>query len=174
MIDLRRPGSCAHPLRHKVLRERVDHPVFFGDEVPRRLYLPGGSRSPLLNACDSDWPLCCGKKGGPLGGRVLRESSAKSFMWHPDEPVRIGRQMRRLRMRLFAIEQFGDRLAFVGRQGCDKGQRPDSRVGGRCYDRAGIGVRYQDHRATGAFERAVKRGDIIRQGRQRQRGCQDL
>src|SRR5215469_9204346 len=87
MVDLLRPDSCAHALRHKVLGNGADHPIFFGDEVPGRFYLPSGCRSLLLNAGDGDRPLCCGKKRDPFGGRVLRESGAKSAWRHPDKAM---------------------------------------------------------------------------------------
>ena len=64
-------------------------------------------------------------------------------------------------MRLFAIEYFGDCLAFVRRQSRYEDQRLDSLVGARRYHRASISVRYQDHGPIGAFQGAVERCDVI-------------
>src|SRR5271169_5033950 len=174
MVDLLRPDARAHALRHKELGGWVDHPVFFGEEVPRRLYFPSGSWSPLLNACDSDRPLCCCKKRRAFGGCMLRESGCKSLLWHPDQPMCIRRQLGRLWVRLSSIEHFGDRLALVRRQSRYEDQRLDSLVGVRRYHCAGISVRHQDHGAMGAFERAIEGCHIIRQGRQWYWGCQDI
>src|SRR6516225_1654767 len=167
MVDLLRPDLSAHASRHEELSGWVDHSVFFCDEVPRRLYLPSGSRSLLLDASDSDWPLCCGKKCSPFRWRVLRENGAKSLLRHPDEPMRVRCQLRCLWMRLFAIEYFGDCLAFVRCQGRYEDQRLDPLVGGRRYHRASVSVRSQNHRPIGTFQGAVERCDVIRQGRQR-------
>ena len=110
---------------------------------PRRFYLPSGSRSLLLNAGDSDGSLGCGKKCGPFGERVLTESCAKSPLRHPDEPMRIWRQLRRLWMRLLAIEHLRNSLAFIRCQSRYVDQRLNSLVGARRYHRAGISVRYK-------------------------------
>src|SRR5262249_61660444 len=108
MINLLRSNARTHALRHKEQGSGVNHPVFFGDEVSRRLHFPSGSWGLLLKACESDWSLCCSKNCDPAEGRVLRESGAKSFMWHPDQPMCIERQLRRSWVRLFSIEHFDD------------------------------------------------------------------
>src|SRR6516162_9786334 len=105
---------------------------------------------------------------------MLREGGAKRLLWHPDESVRVRCQLRRLRMRLVAIEHFGDCLAFVRRQGRYEDQRLHSLVGARRYHRAGISVRCQDHGPIGAFQDAVERGSVIQQGGEWYWSCQDI
>jgi hypothetical protein len=71
---------------------------------------------------------------------MLGEGSTKSLVWHPNEPVRVGRQLGRLRMWLLAIEHLGDRLAFIRRQSCDENQRSNSLVGRRGVPRKRAGL----------------------------------
>lgn len=92
---------------------------------------------------------------------MLTESSAKSLLRHPDQLMRARCQSRRLWMQFLAIEHLRNRLAFVRCQCRYENQRLNSLVGARCYHRAGISVRYQDYGAIGAFQSAVKRGDVI-------------
>src|SRR5712664_3958591 len=80
MVNLLRSDPCVHALRQKELRGRVDHPVFFGNEIPRRLCPPSGPRRLLLNARNSDWSLCCCEKCSPFEGSMLRESSTESLV----------------------------------------------------------------------------------------------
>ena len=174
MVDLLRPDARAHALRHKELGGWVNHPVFFGEEVPRRLYFPSGPWSSLLNVCDSDRPLCRCKKCRAFGACTLRESGCKSLLWHPDQSMRIRLQLWRLWVRLPSIEYFGDGLASVRCQSRYEDQRLDSLAGVRGYHSAGISVRYQDHGAMGVFERAIEGCRVIRQGRQGYWGCQDI
>src|SRR5215472_5779510 len=54
---------------------------------------------------------------------MLREGGANRLLWHPDEPMRIWRQLRRLWMRLVAIKHLRNRLAFVRRQSRYEDQR---------------------------------------------------
>jgi len=75
---------------------------------------------------------------------MVTESGVKSLPRHPDEAMRIRRQLRRLRVRFLSIEHFGDSLAFVRRQSRNKNQRSDSLVVRRRYYRAGISVRHQN------------------------------
>ena len=130
VIHLLRADARAHARRHKSLRRRVDHPVFRGYEVPGRLYPPSRPRSLFLDAGNSERPLGRGKKRGPFGRCVLSESGGECLPRHPNEPVCVRRQLRRLRMRRLAIEDFCDRLAFIGCQGGDIDQRPNPLVRG--------------------------------------------
>jgi hypothetical protein len=164
----------AHAFRHEELSGRVDHSIFFGNQIPRRLYFPSGFGSLLLNARDGDWPLGCSKEFSPFRRCMLRERGAKCLLWHPNEPMCVRCQLRRLRMRLLTIEHFGDCLTFVRRQGRYEDQRSDSLIGSRRYHGARISVGYQDHGAISAFQGAVKRGDVMRHGRQWDWGCDDV
>jgi hypothetical protein len=60
------------------------------------------------------------------------------------------------------MEDFGDRLTFVGRQRGDIHQRPDLLVGGRGDHRAGIGMRGEDDGAVNALQHPVKARDVVR------------
>ena len=70
-------------------------------------------------------------------------STRISRLRHPDEPGRIRCQLRRLWMRLLAIEHLGDCFSYVGCQSRYQGQCLDSLVGARCYHCASICMRYQ-------------------------------
>jgi len=96
------------------------------------------------------------------GGCVLSERGDKCIPRHPDEPVLVWRQLRRLWMRFLPIEDFGDSLAFVGWQGGDIDRRPNPLIGSRAYHRAGIDMRHQDNRAADTLQHAGKRGDVVR------------
>jgi hypothetical protein len=148
--------------RHKALRRRIDHPVIFGNEEPGWLGLPAGSRRLFLDAGERERPLRRGKKRRPFGGCVLGESRVKCFPRHPDKAVCVGGQLPRLRVRLLAIKDFGDGLAFVGCQGGDIDQRPNLLVGGRGDHRAGVSMRRQDDGTVDVLQRAVKRRDAVR------------
>jgi hypothetical protein len=70
-------------------------------------------------------------------------------------------QLRRLRRRLVAIKYFGNSFTFVGREGRNKDQRPNSFVGARAYYGAGKGMRNKDCRSIGPLQRTLKRRGII-------------
>ena len=92
---------------------------------------------------------------------MVTEGGAEARLRHPDEPVCVRCQLRRLWMRLLAIEHLGDRLAFVGCQRRYEDQRLNFLVGARRYHRACISMRHQDRGCVGAFQSAVKRGDVV-------------
>ena len=92
---------------------------------------------------------------------MVTEGGAEARLRHPDEPVCVRCQLRRLWMRLLAIEHLGDRLAFVGCQRRYEDQRLNFLVGARRYHRACISMRHQDRGCVGAFQNAVKRGDVV-------------
>ena len=69
--------------------------------------------------------------------------------------------MRRLRMRLFAIEYFADCLAFVRCKCRNKDERANSFVDARAYHRPRIGMGNKHHRPVGPLQRTFKRGDVI-------------
>ena len=76
-------------------------------------------------------------------------------------PVR--RQLRCLRMRFFAIEYLADGLAFVRCQSRNEDQGLDPFVSARSYRGPGVGVRHENNRPIGSFQRTFKRSDIIRE-----------
>ena len=65
-------------------------------------------------------------------------------------------------MRRLAIEDFCDRLAFIGCQGGNIDQRPNPLVRGRGDHRAGVGMRREDDGAVDALQRAVERRNVVR------------
>jgi hypothetical protein len=69
-------NSRVHAFGHELLRDRVDHPVFLGDQVPGRAVLPPGFRHRLLDALHGNWSLHRSQYrmffGSPLLGEVGR------------------------------------------------------------------------------------------------------
>src|SRR5262245_41390484 len=115
MVDLLRSNPGTHSLRQTQLRGRVNHPIVLSDKIARWFHPPRRPSRLLLNARDANGTLRCGEQRSLLRGSILTEGGAKSLIGHPDEPVPIGSQLRRLRMRFFAIEYLTHRLTFVGR-----------------------------------------------------------
>ena len=67
--------------------------------------------------------------------------------------MRVGREMRRLRMRWFAIEDVRNGLSFVGRQSRNEHQSLDAIVRSRPDDSARISVCRKDDRTADPLER---------------------
>src|SRR5580704_18605477 len=97
----------------------VDHAVFFGNQEPGRLRLPGRFWNRLLDTLQCDWPLYRCRQCDLLSSRMLRESISKAFLRHPDKAVSVWRKFRTLGMSLITIENLGHSFPFGRRQRCD-------------------------------------------------------
>jgi hypothetical protein len=86
----------------------------------------------------------------------------KTPFGHPDQPMRIRLQMRRLRMRLGAIKDVRDRFTLRGRQRSHIYERLYPVVLRAGDHRACIGVSRQQHRPTGSPNHTLESGDVLR------------
>lgn len=112
VVDGKRANRCVHARRHKTLRFRIDHPVFFCKQVPGELCSPGRRNNSLLNAPDRNRTLHRTAQSDLLGRSILRESLRKALIGHPDKAVRIWRKLRRLGMSFVPVENFRDLTSF--------------------------------------------------------------
>jgi hypothetical protein len=94
VVDRERADRGVHALGHEALRLRVDHPVFFSEQIPRRLCLPRWCNDRLLDALHRDGPLDGAAERDLLWRCVLREGFGKALIGHPDESVPIGCKLR--------------------------------------------------------------------------------
>jgi hypothetical protein len=127
-----------HAFGHELLGDRVDHPVFLGDEEPRRAVFPPGPGHGLLDAWSGDGPLDRRQHGMLFGSALLGECLAKSVDRQPDPAMIIRLEVRRIGVWGIAVEDIGDGFALVGRQGGDVDQRAHPRMLGGSDDTAGI------------------------------------
>src|SRR5262249_34197200 len=141
VVDLRRSSLRTHPSRQEQLGGRVDHAVFLSNEIPRGPCPPRRPRRLLLNTRDANGTLRCCEQCRLFRGSILTKGSGKSVIGHPDETVPVRSQLRRLRMRLVAIEYLADRLTFVRCKCRNEDERANSFVGARAYHSARIGMR---------------------------------
>ena len=116
MVVLVGTSARRHAFGHEPLGGRVDHAVFFRDEKPARQIFPSGSRHRLLDARSGDRSLDRGEQGLFFGSGVLCECGSKSVLGQPNQPVAVGFEFWRLRVRGIPVEDVGDGFAFVGRQ----------------------------------------------------------
>src|SRR5271156_2803821 len=75
----------AHAFGHEMLRLRINHAVFFGYQIPRRLRLPQRLWGRVLNTLNGDGPLHSGGNTGLVRGRFMGERPAKCIFRHPDK-----------------------------------------------------------------------------------------
>ena len=169
MVDRMRPQPSLHPLGHEALIFLDDHAVLLGDEEPRRPVLPQRPAYPDGDAGGRNRPLDRSQHRQLFLGSVLREGGGESRLWQIDQPMRVRRELGRLRMRLAAREHVRDRLAFVGGERGHIDERLHLLAAGRADDGAGIGVGDEHGRPGYALERPVERRDIVGERCQRQR-----
>ena len=142
------PNLRAHPLRHVALRLRRNHAILFRQQKPRWLRFPRRHRSLLLNAFHRDRPLHRFQNRGLVRRSLVSDCVGKTAFGHPDQPMRIRLEMRRLRMRLGAIKNIGNRLTLSGRQRRHVHQRLYPVILWASDHSARIGVSRQQHRPT--------------------------
>ena len=94
---------------------------------------------------------------GAFGAKAV----AKGGVGQIDEPMAVGSQLRRLRVRLCAIEHIRDGLALVRRKGRHVDERLHSLIAHRSNDSTGVSVARQHHGARYALQRAVERRHVI-------------
>ena len=85
--------------------------------------------------------LCVAAKSLACCGEACCENAAAKASSGIQMKPGVGAELRCLRMRLLTIEDVGDRLSFIGREGRNVGQRADSLVGICPYYSAGVGMR---------------------------------
>ena len=96
-----------------------------------------------------------------FGGGILREGGSESRLRQIDQPLIVGRELGRLRMRLSAIENVRDRLALVRRERGHIDERPHLLVPRRPDHGTGIGVAGENDRSRHPLERSVERRDVV-------------
>src|ERR1700733_15556239 len=118
MVHRIRADVCAHPhpFSHEALSCRLDHAIFFREQVPGGLRLPCWCWSHLLNAFQRNRPLHRRHDGFLIGGGFVSYRFTKPVFRHPYKTVSIRFQMRSLWMRWLAIENLRDRFTLVGSQ----------------------------------------------------------
>lgn len=110
---------------------------------------------------DVDGTLHRGKKGVLFGRSVLRECRRNPRIRHPDEAMRVPGELRCLRMRGLAVEDFRHGVPFAGRQSRYEHQSAYAIVPGRADHRAGVGVGCQDDGVTGSLRaRPIGSGSV--------------
>src|SRR5580704_5227785 len=139
----------------------VDHAVFFGNQEPGRLRLPGRLGNRLLDTLQCDWPLYRCRQCDLLRSRMMCEGISKSFLWHPDKTVSVWRKLRALGMSLITIENLSDSLALVGSQCCDIHQSLHALFIHRANDGARVGMARQDNRPVRARQCAFHCGNVV-------------
>jgi hypothetical protein len=98
---------------------------------------------------------------------MLCEGGSEGCLRQVDQPVIVGRELGRLRMRLSAIENVGNRFAFVRSESSHINERPHLLVPCGPDHGPGIGVAGENDRSGHAPERPFERRDVIAERRQR-------
>jgi hypothetical protein len=161
MIDALRSNASAHTLSHEALSLGVDHPVFFCEQKPGRLYFPCWCRRRLLNALDRNWPLHGSQDALLVSFSFVRNRFVKSLLRHPQKAMPVRAEFGGIRMQFIAIKDFRDCFALVGRKGRNVNQRLNSiLLRGRNYS-SSVGVPDEDYRATCALDCAIQRASIV-------------
>ncbi len=117
MIDRMRPHAA--PSSAPAMKRCVsggDHAILFGHEEPARPAPSRAAARPGADAGHGDRPLNGRQDRLLFGGGFWAKAAANASSGKPDQPVIIRRQLRRLRMRLGAIEHVGDGFAFIRRK----------------------------------------------------------
>ncbi len=93
---------------------------------------------------------------------LVSNGAGESAFRHPDQPVRIRLELRRLRVRLGAIENICDRLGLSRRERRDVDQRFMRSLFGRGDDRAGIRMSNQDDGPVRSLHHTLQSRDVFR------------
>ena len=147
-----------HPLGHEALIVLDDHAVLLGDQEPGRPVLPQRPLHLDTDAGGRDRPLDRREHRQLFPGGILREGGGEGRFGQIDQPMRVRRELGRLRVRGAAVEHVRHRLAFVRGERGHVDERLHLVAAGRPDDRAGIGVAGEDDRPLDPLERPVERG----------------
>ena len=118
-----------------------------------------------------------GRRDRPLNGRqhgeflrrgILREGGGEGCLGQIDQPMIVGRELGRLRMRLGAVEHIRDRFALVRSERGDVDQRLHLLVARRPDDGSGIGVADENDRPCHPLQGSIKRRHVVPERGQRQ------
>ena len=169
MIDGMRAHLGLHALGHEALIVLDDHAVLLGHQEPGRPVLPQRPRHRDGDAGGRDRPLDRRQHRQLFGGSVLREGGGEGLLGQIDQPMIVGRELGRLRMRLGAVEHVRDRLALVRSQGGDVDERLHLLAARRRNHGAGVGVAGEDDWPRDPFQRAIERRHVVVERGQRQR-----
>jgi hypothetical protein len=75
--------------------------------------------------------------------------------------VRVGLEMRSLRMRLFTVKYLGDCLTLVRSKSSNVDQPSHVLAGRRCNHGAGVGVPSKQNRSVGSLDNAIKCSGVV-------------
>jgi len=100
---------------------------------------------------------------------MLREGGSESRLRQVDQPVIVGRELGRLRMRLSTIENVGNGFALVRSESSHVNECPHLLVPCGPDHGPGIGVAGENDRSRHARERSFERRDVVAERCQRQR-----
>ena len=174
MIDGMRPHPGLHPLGHETLIVADDHAVLLSDEIPGHTILPPRSIDGHVDAGSRDRSLHSPQYGQFLRRGIWSEGRGECGIRQIDQPVLVGSQLGRLRVRLGAIEDVGDGFSLVWSQGGDINERFHLLVRRRGDDGACIRMAGKNDRPGHSLQRPIEGRHIIPKRRQRQRCRDDL